>query len=575
MPVHPTDPGRSDSRSALGGRSAWWRSPSRRLALLLVLVWPTTAFAHGALKRSDPAAGDTVASSPSAVRLEFTERVELRLVRIALAGPGGRAVDLSEPRLADEARTIVVVAPTTPLGPGRYIVRWQVAGADGHPTRGTFAFTVGKGGDASTEASSAPPAGLPATSPANDEWRPASGAPAAAPATGAAPAPSSAAGPHETADSPMARSDRGAGPSFSERSSLYVVIRWVQYVAAFLVLGGFVFCALVIDRVRAPSTGARDYLFAARTRAMGVARAAALVLIIAQGARLLAQRATLRVATDAAFDVSVADMVLGTYWGTGWLLVLAGALLALTAIVRAERAAHAQRGAGEAPLPADLAQAHPSGEAELEQALADVGVETLEPPDRNVSPAPDRATPRALNVTWFVSCAVIIAVGLALSGHQAASPIGLAGVAVDAIHVLATAGWIGTLGALVLAGLLGRHLVPAPHDGVAALLRTFSPVVLVSAAIGGGAGLVLAYVNVGSFAALWSGTYGRVLVLKLAVLSLVAATGAYNWRRVVPVLGTEGATRALRRSASAEAVIAVVVIAITSVLVAMPPAQMP
>jgi len=469
------------------------------------------------------------------VRLEFNARVELRLVRVGLTGSDGRAVPLGEPSLANDARTIVVVAPQAAFGPGRYVVRWQVAGADGHPTSGSFAFTVVKGAEMRAGADSA-----------------------------------------ARGDSTMVSVDPIIRTAFSEQSFLYVVVRWVQYIAAFLVLGGFVFSALVVDRVRDSAGSAREYLASVRATALRVARWAATLLIVVQGARLLAQRATLRDASDVSFDVSAADVVLGTFWGTGWLLVLGGALLAMLAIVRAERAGGARQRAAGNPVPLDDAEALVTDDdAFRAPASSAVGVETLEAPPRILAKVRIDASPGAGNLPWFAGSALVIAVGLALSGHQAASPIGLAGVAVDAIHVLGTAGWIGTLGTLVLAGLLGPRNYSTSHDGVAALLRAFSPVVLMSAAVGGGAGLVLAYVNVGSFAALWAGAYGRVLLLKLAALSMVAGTGAYNWRRVVPVLGSEGATRALRRSASAEAVIALVVIAITSVLVATPLLEMP
>ena len=65
-----------------------------------------------------------------------------------------------------------------------------------------------------------------------------------------------------------------------------------------------------------------------------------------------------------------------------------------------------------------------------------------------------------------------------------------------------------------------------------------------------------------------------VLVFVL-LLSMVTATGAYNWRRVLPTAGTPTSTRLLRRSASAEALIAVAAIVVSAVLVATPLPTMP
>jgi putative copper export protein len=59
------------------------------------------------------------------------------------------------------------------------------------------------------------------------------------------------------------------------------------------------------------------------------------------------------------------------------------------------------------------------------------------------------------------------------------------------------------------------------------------------------------------------------------VVALVALTGAYNWRRLLPSLGQETGTRRLQRSARVEVAIAIVVLIITAILVATsPPAPM-
>jgi putative copper export protein len=88
-------------------------------------------------------------------------------------------------------------------------------------------------------------------------------------------------------------------------------------------------------------------------------------------------------------------------------------------------------------------------------------------------------------------------------------------------------------------------------------------------------GLFAAWVHMGSIPALWESTYGQTLVVKLAVLSGVFGTGAYNWLRLKPALGDElGATR-LRRSATVEIAIGILVLLVTAVLVATAPAVRP
>jgi putative copper export protein len=56
----------------------------------------------------------------------------------------------------------------------------------------------------------------------------------------------------------------------------------------------------------------------------------------------------------------------------------------------------------------------------------------------------------------------------------------------------------------------------------------------------------------------------------LALLSGALATGAYNWLRVRPSLGTETSTATLRKSATAELIIGLAVVVVTAILVAVP-----
>jgi copper transport protein len=70
--------------------------------------------------------------------------------------------------------------------------------------------------------------------------------------------------------------------------------------------------------------------------------------------------------------------------------------------------------------------------------------------------------------------------------------------------------------------------------------------------------------------ALWQSGYGRTLLVKLAMLSVVAGTGAYNWRRVKPTLGTAAGTMRMRTSARIELMVGALVLIATAVLVATP-----
>ena len=102
------------------------------------------------------------------------------------------------------------------------------------------------------------------------------------------------------------------------------------------------------------------------------------------------------------------------------------------------------------------------------------------------------------------------------------------------------------------------------------MVSAFSPVALLCAAIVLLTGIISAWLRLGAIAPLWTSGYGRVLLLKLALLSGVAGTGAYNWLRVRPALGTPEATARFRKSATVELAVGIAVIVVTAVLVALP-----
>lgn len=309
---------------------------------------------------------------------------------------------------------------------------------------------------------------------------------------------------------------------FDERSVAYVLVRWLQYVAILLMVGTLVFSRVVLLRAQEPGEPQTVLVALARDRSLRVGTLASGALLVVQVARFLAQRETLRGNGDFRMDVAAADMLFGSAWGTGLLLVVLGSIITLAVL-------------------------------------------------RRMSAVEKGATP------LLILGLGLAAIGLGLSGHQVASRIGAPlAVAIDAVHVLGTAGWLGTLAVLVMSVLPVVQSEDATyHAEVARILRAFSPVALISAAVAGASGLTLAAVNLGRVPALWESEYGRVLLIKLSVLTFVVATGAYNWRRVLPSLGTAQSTGALRRSATAEVLVTIAVVAVTAVLVATPNAAMP
>jgi len=171
---------------------------------------------------------------------------------------------------------------------------------------------------------------------------------------------------------------------------------------------------------------------------------------------------------------------------------------------------------------------------------------------------------------------VILAFTPGLAGHAAAAPkLETLTLLADGFHVMGAGGWLGSLAIVLVAGIPAALALPEAERGamVAELVNAFSPTALMFAGLVAATGVFAAWIHVGSVPGLWQTPYGRTLLIKLSVLSIVALTGAYNWLRVKPTLGqAEGAVR-IRRSAMVEVIVGVIVLLVTAVLVAMPTAM--
>lgn len=305
--------------------------------------------------------------------------------------------------------------------------------------------------------------------------------------------------------------------AFGVESWEYAAIRAVQFIAIMGLTGVLAFRLAVLPRLARHGGDGGNILRAAVPRALAWARIAIGTVAVATLARLVAQHAAMFGTAEHWSGTTMGALLLQSGWGRGWWLAFAGALTGWWATgAGAQRRGHA----------------------------------------------------------WPVLTAAVAAlvVSLSLSGHPAAAETPILAVAIDSLHVLGAGGWIGSLGMLMLIGVPVALRTPEAerHGYVAQLVTAFSPTALVFAALAALTGTLAAWRNIGSLAALWSSSYGQLLLAKLALLSVAAGTGAYNWKRVLPALGTPPATHRLQRSASVELAAACVVLVITAVLVATP-----
>ncbi len=131
------------------------------LTLMLLVMALGQASAHATLVSADPSRNASLASSPPAVTLTFSETIDGGYSRIQVFDASGGQVDLKDSGVsATEERVLRISLP--PLPDGVYTVSWRVLSkVDGHVTKDTYIFTVGEatagGGGAGSGYNSAPP----------------------------------------------------------------------------------------------------------------------------------------------------------------------------------------------------------------------------------------------------------------------------------------------------------------------------------------------------------------------------------------------------------------------------------
>lgn len=108
---------------------------------LFALCVASTASAHAFLDHAEPPVGATVAGSPRALRLSFSEPIEPMFSGVDLAAASGDPVKTGAPAV-DPNDPAALVVPLPPLPPGRYRVSWHVVSVDTHRTEGSYEFEV-------------------------------------------------------------------------------------------------------------------------------------------------------------------------------------------------------------------------------------------------------------------------------------------------------------------------------------------------------------------------------------------------------------------------------------------------
>jgi copper transport protein len=144
---------------------------------------------------------------------------------------------------------------------------------------------------------------------------------------------------------------------------------------------------------------------------------------------------------------------------------------------------------------------------------------------------------------WIVGALVMLAWG----GHAAGLDPGWLGIGLDAVHLLAAGLWAGGIAALA---------VVRPPDGWRgsegrALLGRFTPVALAAFGVTIVAGGLEAIEQLGSIQALFGSDYGRVLLVKMALVALMLPLSLMAWRLKRPHVRIEAGLAACVVAAAA------------------------
>jgi copper resistance protein C len=112
------------------------------MVIFLILVAASARLeAHAFLKDANPGVGSTIQTSPSEVRIRFTENIEPAVSSIQVFDASGKEVDKHDlhPDRSDHA-LLHISLPR--LRAGTYKVVWRVVSVDTHVTNGNFTFRV-------------------------------------------------------------------------------------------------------------------------------------------------------------------------------------------------------------------------------------------------------------------------------------------------------------------------------------------------------------------------------------------------------------------------------------------------
>ncbi|MER8156126.1 copper resistance protein CopC [Streptomyces sp. NPDC094472] len=140
----PAGPTAAPSRTTATARRLMAICGTLLAALLCALsVGASSASAHAALTSTDPADGSVVKTAPREVTLNFSEGVLLSGDSVRVLDPKGKRVDTGKTAHAGGKSSTAAAGLHSGLPDGTYTVAWKAVSEDSHPVSGAFTFSIG------------------------------------------------------------------------------------------------------------------------------------------------------------------------------------------------------------------------------------------------------------------------------------------------------------------------------------------------------------------------------------------------------------------------------------------------
>ncbi len=492
-------------------------------ATMLTLVHPAPARAHTDFDGSLPIDGAVVTTTVEEIRIAFTGPAEP-------TGEGFVVLAGQETRIPEQVATpdgsTWVLTFDPPLAARTVGVRWTVQAPDSHPINGSFSFLV--------------------------DIRPSS-----ASSSSAVESPVAAARPPPELESFL--DDQSGGPIAAAK--LASIGRFMSLIGALVGLGALSFAVVVL---RGPEAEVKSVLF--WVRRMGA------LLAVGAATEFLARIALERSDWFAVlYPSAVADVAFSSLGVAILLRGLGGWLLSAGATMHVKDAREdtdpvlvlrelVPVGAGPAPSPV-----HPG----------DVGTPVSDPSGHGFSHREpylrrhDQAWLAQSGRPAFLGAAIVLSSFL-FDGHTVTEGARWFHAFINVVHVSAAAVWSG--GLMMLASVLWRRHRRGEESRALQLAVRFSVVAALALVVAGIAGTILTVIVVDNVSDLWLTSWGRVLIAKVLLVAVAAASGGYNHKYLIPMMVEEPNERILdhrfRRAVTIEAVSLGLVFAATSVLIA-------